>query len=92
VAHTAWHWTSERWEQFRRFDVPVPTFPPAVDALPWVMLALGAAAVVWLISVTIGGRGKQPEAVDYGPNAGPVHEGHQTADCRLQIADRRIDD
>lgn len=92
VAHTAWHWTAERWEQVRQFDVPALTLPPAVDALPWVMLAVGAAAVVWLISVTIGARAKQPEAVDYGPNAGPVHETHQIADCRLQIADRRIDD
>ena len=70
VAHTAWHWTAERWEQLRQFDWPAVTLPAPVDALPWLMLAVGAAAAVWLI--TVGARRKPHAAVDYRPNPGPA--------------------
>jgi hypothetical protein len=51
VAHTAWHWTADRWSDLRQFE------PPALDALTlaggvrWLMAALIIAAVVWLIAV-----------------------------------------
>jgi hypothetical protein len=63
IAHTAWHWSAERWEQLRQFDVPGLTLPPLVDVLPWAMFAVGAAAAVWLIALAA--RRKQRDAVDY---------------------------
>jgi hypothetical protein len=67
VAHTALHWTAERWEQLRQFDWPAPGRPALVDVLPWVILAVGAAAVVWLIGVAA--RRKDGVAdVNYRPN------------------------
>ena len=45
VAHTAWHWMTERWEALQQFT------GPSVDALFAVRLllaAVGTAAVVWL--------------------------------------------
>ena len=74
VAHTAWHWTAERWEQFRRFDVPALSLPSAATALPWLMLAVGAGGALWLIAVTIGRRRNQRDAVDCRSNPGPVQE------------------
>jgi hypothetical protein len=65
VAHTAWHWTAERWERLRQFDAPVLSLPALPDALQWMMLAVGAAAAAWLM--TIAARRKQRAAVDYGP-------------------------
>jgi hypothetical protein len=63
IAHTAWHWSAERWEQLRQFDVPGLTLPPLVDVLPWAMFAVGAAAAVWMIALAA--RRKQRDAVDY---------------------------
>jgi hypothetical protein len=62
VAHTAWHWTAERWEQLRQFDWPAISVPPLVDALPWLILGVAAAAAIWLI--TIAARRNCPAAVD----------------------------
>jgi hypothetical protein len=73
VAHTAWHWTAERWEQVRQFDWPAPARPALVDALPWAMLAIGAAAMAWLIWVATARKAAFP-AVDYRPNPGPADE------------------
>jgi hypothetical protein len=73
VAHTAWHWTAERWEQLRQFDLPAPGRPAVVDAIPWIMLVVGAAAIVWLIAVATRKR-SHDAAVDYRPNAGAAHE------------------
>ena len=74
VAHTAWHWTAERWEQLRQFDWPALGRPAAVDVLPWLMLAVGAAAAAWLIAVLTRFR-----AVNYPPNSGPGHENQESA-------------
>jgi hypothetical protein len=48
VAHTAWHWTAERYEALSRF--PVPTLDAAAGAaiLRWLMAALVLAGLVWL--------------------------------------------
>ncbi len=51
VAHTAWHWTAERWDRLRQFDWPVLTPLAAGTAVRWLMALLLLAAVLWLISV-----------------------------------------
>jgi hypothetical protein len=47
VAHTAWHWTGERFERLRQFAWPA--LDPAVlaSALRWAMAAVAIAAIVW---------------------------------------------
>ena len=72
VAHTAWHWTAERWEQLRQFDGPALSLPPAAVVLPWLILVVVAAAALWLITITARRKGRP--VVDYGPNHGPAHE------------------
>ena len=45
VAHTGWHWMTERWERLRQYNVDI-TPAIAAGALRWVLLlGLGAAAV-----------------------------------------------
>jgi hypothetical protein len=48
VAHTGWHWMSERWADLKKF--PLPTIDAAAMAaiLRWAMAALVLAALVWL--------------------------------------------
>jgi hypothetical protein len=48
IAHTAWHWMTERWADFREFPFPLPG-PSAVLFLVRLALAVTAvAAVLWL--------------------------------------------
>jgi uncharacterized membrane-anchored protein YitT (DUF2179 family) len=51
VAHTAWHWTLERWERLRQYEVPWP----GLVTLEWMtrgmMAVVAVAAVTWLIAV-----------------------------------------
>jgi hypothetical protein len=69
VAHTAWHWTADRWDQLRQFDAPALSLPAPAEALRWLILAVGAAAVAWLITITA--RRRQRGAVDYRPERAP---------------------
>jgi hypothetical protein len=46
VAHTGWHWMTERWERLRMFHVEV-TLGMAAGALRWIALLALGAAVVW---------------------------------------------
>jgi HupE / UreJ protein len=51
VAHTGWHWTLERWERLRQFRWEWPALNAALlaSALRWVMLAVVAAGIVWIV-------------------------------------------
>ena len=55
VAHTGWHWMSERAGQLSqyRFQVRMPVFDLALlaSAMRWSMLVLIIAALVWLMTV-----------------------------------------
>jgi hypothetical protein len=53
VAHTAWHWMTERWATLSRFDWPAVTAAGAASALGWTLAALIVAAVVWAGSLMI---------------------------------------
>jgi hypothetical protein len=50
VAHTAWHWSEERWALLRRFTFEWPVFDAAFLAgvLRWLMLLVAAAGLYWL--------------------------------------------
>jgi hypothetical protein len=51
VAHTGWHWLTERGSQLGQYKFEWPVFDLAfLDlALRWAMVAVGLAAVAWLI-------------------------------------------
>jgi HupE/UreJ protein len=53
VAHTAWHWTADRWERLRQFDLPSVTAAGMASATRWVM-----AAVLWAIAIAAARRKK----------------------------------
>ena len=50
VAHTAWHWTTERWERLRQFEWPALSVLGLGSAVRWLMAAVALAGVVWLIA------------------------------------------
>jgi hypothetical protein len=51
VAHTGWHWMLERWERLRQFRWEPPVWNAALlaTALRWLMLAVLAGGLVWLV-------------------------------------------
>ena len=65
VAHTAWHWTADRWDRLRQFE------PPALDllvlgmAVRWLIALVLLAAGVWAISV-VARRNRKDPAVNSG--------------------------
>jgi hypothetical protein len=58
VAHTAWHWTAERWERLRQFEPPSLTVDGIASGVRWLMAAVAMAAVLWLIAVAAAKRKK----------------------------------
>ena len=60
VAHTAWHWLTERWDVLRRFSVEWPAMDAAfmAGALRSMMLLVAAAGIYWLVFgvLRLGGR------------------------------------
>jgi hypothetical protein len=50
VAHTGWHWMTDRWERLRQFPVQWPALGAAqlAGALRWLTLIVGAAGLLWL--------------------------------------------
>jgi len=55
VAHTAWHWMTERWGVLSRYNIQLPAFDAALWAgvLRWLMLLVIAAGFFWLIWSTL---------------------------------------
>jgi len=50
VAHTAWHWMTERWGVLRQVEWPALTAAGAASAIRWLMALTILAALFWLIS------------------------------------------
>ena len=51
VAHTGWHWMTERWTALARFDWPAIGLAEVAGALGWLLALLVAAGVVWVLSL-----------------------------------------
>jgi hypothetical protein len=51
VAHSAWHWMTERWSALREYEFQWPAFDLALAArvTRWLMLLLIVTAAVWLL-------------------------------------------
>jgi hypothetical protein len=53
VAHTGWHWMTDRFNTFRQYDLSLPEFTPAfiAEMLRYAMFFVALAAILWAISV-----------------------------------------
>jgi hypothetical protein len=54
VAHSAWHWTADRWDRLRQFDWPAPGIVTVIWGVRALIVLVAVAGVVWLILA--GGR------------------------------------
>jgi hypothetical protein len=59
VAHTGWHWMTERAGQLRQFKWPSLNAAMLASAIRWLMAALILAALAWLASRTLRRREEQ---------------------------------
>ena len=68
VAHTAWHWMTERWERLRQFPIRWPAIHAALLAsvFRWLMLLVGVAGLLWLIFTWL--RQRAPRRAEVGSN------------------------
>src|SRR5205823_1578832 len=59
VAHTGWHWMTERWQRLSQYRVEWPTLDAnfLLMAVRWSIVLVVAAALFWLISVLRTGPG-----------------------------------
>jgi hypothetical protein len=67
VAHTGWHWMSDRARQLWQYQFAWPELTPAflAGALRWMMLGVAAAAVAWLVfGVLLKSKREDPERVN----------------------------
>ena len=60
VAHTAWHWTAERWERLRQFDLPAVNALALGTVVRWLMALVVLAAVIWLIGLAARKKNQDP--------------------------------
>ncbi len=60
VAHTAWHWMTERFEMLRKYHVEWPAMDAAflAGAMRWMMLVVVAAGCYWLVFGVLGKKAK----------------------------------
>ncbi len=64
VAHTAWHWMTERWATFRMYPLTWPAMDAGTvaAALRWAMIGVALAAIAWIASLF-----RRRRAVDAAP-------------------------
>ena len=60
VAHTAWHWTAERWERLRQFEWPALNVFALGTAVRWLMAGVVLAGVLWLIAAVTRKKNQDP--------------------------------
>ena len=63
IAHTAWHWMTERATRFSRFPVSFPTIDAALLAgtLRWLMIFVLLAGGVWFMASYVRRKGASPQ-------------------------------
>jgi hypothetical protein len=68
VAHTGWHWMSDRFAQLRQYQFRWPDFTPAfmVGAIRWAMVLVALAGAVWLVNLL---RSQRRARASEGPPA-----------------------
>ncbi len=53
VAHTAWHWMTERWAALRGVEWPALTAAGAAGAIRWLMALVILSGIVWLVAARL---------------------------------------
>lgn len=66
VAHTAWHWMTERYDAVSRFPWPALDAAAAASLMRWTMAAIATGLFLWWIS----GRVQRWEGLDKGSGVG----------------------
>ena len=63
AAHSAWHWTTERYEQLSRFPITAPVIDAAfiAAALRWAIVGVAVTGVLWLIDLLRKSRRRHEE-------------------------------
>jgi len=61
VAHTAWHWMTERFDVLRQYPWPTATAAGLATSIRWLMLLVAVAAAAWLASI-VARRVQQPRS------------------------------
>jgi HupE / UreJ protein len=65
VAHTAWHWMTDRWGVFSKYHIEMPAFDASLWAsvLRWLMFIVIGGGAVWFIAGLLRERNAQRAAV-----------------------------
>jgi hypothetical protein len=50
VAHTAWHWTADRWDRLRQFEWPAPGIVALMWSVRALMVVVAVAGIYWIIA------------------------------------------
>jgi len=66
VAHTAWHWLTERGEQLLQFPLPAFDLALLMTLVRWAMAIVAVAAVLWLARVLVRRKPAEPEFENAG--------------------------
>ena len=53
IAHTGWHWMTDRFADLRKFQLPVLDAAAVASLMRWAMAAIVLAFVVWLVDARI---------------------------------------
>ncbi len=53
VAHTGWHWMTERFAQLRKFPLPPMDAAALASLMRWLMAALAMAVAVWFVNAWV---------------------------------------
>ena len=70
VAHTSWHWMTERWGVLRQVEWPALTAAGAASAIRWLMALMILTAVAWILSnrlTAFAGRAQDRDAMPDRP-------------------------
>ena len=96
VAHTAWHWMTDRWSVLTAYNFQAPTYDAAFWALllRWVLLGLIVGAAVWGLSALyrqLSARLGETLAEDGGIGPEASAQAPQEGDGDVNREDRKID-
>ena len=53
IAHTGWHWMTERFADLRKFQLPALDAAAAASLMRWAMAAIVLAVLVWLVDARV---------------------------------------
>jgi uncharacterized membrane protein YwaF len=53
IAHTGWHWMSDRFADLRKFPLPTMDAAATASLMRWAMAAIVLAGIVWLVDARI---------------------------------------